>query len=234
MLPAIIAGIAAMGLLRRNPRRQRKARRNPDWPHIPLPRGFRRNPRWPHIPLPRGFRLTNPGPGYNEIFTADEIKVANATCRAVVGSGVPIIPRIVATIAGKTDAILDFGAGTYATYTLALRKQGFKVTAHDFGNNWVEGLHDRDALQRKYDLVFASNVLNVQSTERMMDNTLRIVTSVLKSGGVFVANYPDKPRKLGWSPTQVRAALEKHFGSVEELDRTQRLGYAYQVYVCRP
>jgi SAM-dependent methyltransferase len=207
------------------------ARRNPRWPRIALPR---QNPGWPRISLPRGFLRRNPGAvaDYHRLFTEKEVEVANATCRASVGRSLPITPRIVAGIAAKADKILDFGAGTYATYTLELRKAGLDVTAHDFGDNWVKGLHDADALTRKYDIVFASNVLNVQSTVPMMENTLAIIATVLKPGGVFIANYPDKPRKLGWSPAQVRAALEKQFGKVDELDRKARLGYAYQVFAC--
>jgi hypothetical protein len=35
---------------------------------------------------------------------------------------------------------------------------------------------------------------------------LWIISAVLKSGGRLIANYPDKPRKLGWSPTQARGS----------------------------
>ena len=208
-------------------------RRNPRWPRITLPRR-RRNPGWPRIGLPRGFLRRNPDAvaDYHRLFTEKEVEVANATCRASVGRSLPITPRIVGAIAAKGDKILDFGAGTYATYTLELRKAGFDVTAHDFGDNWVKGLHDADALTRKYDIVFASNVLNVQSSVSMMQGTLAIIAAVVKPSGVFIANYPDKPRKLGWSPEQVRAALEKQFSKVYALTREERLGYAYHVFSC--
>jgi len=168
----------------------------------------------------------------NVSYTEDEMREANMTCRIQVGGSRPIIPRIIASMAKPADAILDFGAGRYGAQADGLRGLGFNVIAHDFGANVVPGLHDPDALERTYDVVYASNVLNVQTSVAMLRKTLTVAASLLNDGGRFIANYPDKPRKAGLSNDAMREELQRRFGSVVELSRADRLGYAYQVFVC--
>lgn len=146
-------------------------------------------------------------------FNKNQIAVANATSSngGIVGRSA-VVPRIVAERCSKSESILDFGAGKIAQHTKRLRKEGFNVTAYDFGGNVVDGLHDPKALERKYDVVFASNVLNVQSSPAMMYTTLTQIMSVVKRGGRIYANYPKDPRKCRMLPLSVRIALENGFG----------------------
>ena len=137
------------------------------------------------------------------MFTMEEIKVANATSRTngasarnKDGSVRAIVPRYVSEHINKEESILDFGAGKDAVHTRWLREEGFDVTAYDFGDNCIEGLHDRNALGKQYKVIMASNVLNVQSTMTMMFATLRQVYDSLEYGGKFVCNYPSSPRKM--------------------------------------
>lgn len=147
-------------------------------------------------------------------FTVDEVLVANKTCRtnAAIGRGA-IVPRVVNEFfATRKTTILDFGAGEHAIHAEWLREQGLDVTAHEFGFN-VTDVHDPKALARRYDVVFASNVLNVQATEDMMRRT--VAQAAQATGRVFVANYPETPRKAGLSSAQVVAVLESYFRAVE-------------------
>lgn len=138
------------------------------------------------------------------MYSEMEIKIANATSRINGasarnndGSIRAIVPRYIAENINKNASILDYGAGKGAAHTLWLRENGFKnVTAYDFGHNCIEGLHDKNALSRQYKIIFASNVLNVQSNFSMMIRTLKEIYNSLEFGGEFIANYPNSPRKI--------------------------------------
>lgn len=136
------------------------------------------------------------------MFTEMEIRVANATSRSNGASAInkdgsirAIVPKYVAEHISKEDSILDYGAGKGAVHTKWLRKEGFDVTAYDFGANCIDGLHDKDALERQYKVIMASNVLNVQSSREMLIETLQQIYRSLKPGGHLICNYPASPRK---------------------------------------
>jgi hypothetical protein len=88
---------------------------------------------------------------------------------------------------------LDYGAGKKATQTKKLIEAGYDVTAYDMGNNVTE-LHDKNALKKEYDVVFASNVLNVQPTMGLIRQML--VEMNLSAKKYIVMNYPSSPRKF--------------------------------------
>jgi len=129
-----------------------------------------------------------------------------------------IVPKHLLLFAKKTDTILDFGAGLHGRHTLWLREQGFNVTAYDCGVNVQPGLHDLDALSRKYDIVFASNVLNVQPTVPHLLRVLDQTYSLIKPGGVFFCNFASAPRKCN--------------AIVTEQDLTDMLSERYIEVIC--
>ena len=136
-------------------------------------------------------------------------EIANATDRpGGVFGGEPVVYRQAKKLASKSDKILDFGAGKEAVYTQKLRDLGYTVTAYDFGDN-VGEIHDRNALLKKYDVVLASNVLNVQSTEESLNKTLSQIKN--STSGFAIVNYPDSPRKLGLSTEDFKQRLNKYF-----------------------
>lgn len=104
------------------------------------------------------------------------------------------LPAIVMEHAKKTDKILDFGAGKDIFGTKQLREAGFDCTAWEIGENFNPQLHDYHALERDYDIVFASNVLNVQPDGGAVAEILLDVQGVLKDGGLFFCNFPRDPR----------------------------------------
>lgn len=151
-------------------------------------------------------------------FTQQEIKVANLTCRNG-GASVfdsngkirAIVPKYISQNVNKCKSILDYGAGRNIIHTKWLRAQGFNITAYDFGENHIEGLHDKNALNKRYDVIFASNVLNVQSSESMMETTLYQIYKSLKKGGEFIFNYPSTPRKMDMQASELIALISKIF-----------------------
>ena len=154
------------------------------------------------------------------MYKTEEIKIANATSRSngasaknKDGSIRAVVPRYVAEHIGKEDAILDFGAGKGALHTKWLREQGFNVTAYDFGDNVVEGLHDKDALSKQYKVIMASNVLNVSSSETMLKETLSQIYNSLVPGGRFVCNYPASPRKANLPTNEIEWNIFLAFGT---------------------
>jgi hypothetical protein len=129
-------------------------------------------------------------------YTSDEVKIANATSRSAGSvSAKALVPRYVEANVDKGSSILDFGAGKDAVHAKRLKDNGFDVTAYDFGSNVKDGVHDPQALNRTYDCVFASNVLNVQSSLSMLSSTLDTIKAAVKPGGIFVGNFPESPRK---------------------------------------
>lgn len=159
------------------------------------------------------------------MFTNEEIRIANATSRTngasaknKDGSVRAIVPRYVAQYIDKEESLLDFGAGRDAVHTKWLRELGFNATAYDFGENYVEGLHDKDALSKQYKVIMASNVLNVSSSMSMLRGTLRQIYNSLEYGGKLVCNYPSSPRKMNLRATELAHILKSMFGgSIERV-----------------
>ncbi len=156
------------------------------------------------------------------MFIESEIKSANKTSRAggAIGANA-ILPKFVLRhielFFDKEKArILDFGAGKHAMHTKTLRAEGWNCTAYEFGDNHTE-YHDKDALFDRFDVVFASNVLNVQSSPAMAYRTIKqlasVVTSPYNDGKVFV-NYPASPRKSNLTTGDMKKMLLKHFREV--------------------
>ena len=159
------------------------------------------------------------------MFTKDEIRIANATSRTngasaknKDGSVRAVVPKYVAQYINKEESLLDFGAGKDAVHTKWLRELGFNATAYDFGENCIEGIHDKDALSKQYKVIMASNVLNVQSSMNMLWGTLRQINDSLEYGGKFICNYPSSPRKMNLTASALEHILKEFFnGSIERV-----------------
>lgn len=159
------------------------------------------------------------------MFTEMEIRVANATSRSngasaknKDGSIRAIVPKYVAEHINKEDSILDFGAGKGAVHTKWLREEGFNVMAYDFGDNIIEGLHDKDALDKQYKVIMCSNVLNVQSSLGMLMETLWQIYNSLELGGVLICNYPASPRKMSLAARNMLTIIQSVFnGNIERV-----------------
>jgi hypothetical protein len=159
----------------------------------------------------------------------DYTRIVNATYRATGSIGPKaVVPKLVPGVAKKSDKILDFGAGTKAIHTVALRKQGYDVTAYDIGANVDPRTHDTKALSKKWDVVYASNVLNVQPSPAHLVGLVQTLASVVKKGGTLVANYPPSPRKSGLTVAEVEGVLRGGFSAV-----TRVKGVSSPTWICR-
>lgn len=121
------------------------------------------------------------------------------------------IDKIIRDHVTKNQTILDFGAGG-AKPAFRLKAEGYKITAYDFmytpENKQTEtDPRDYNALNKRYDVVYASNVLNVQSGQAMMQKTIQEIRGSMKSSSVFIANFPNSPRK--WPEVQKAEDMKK-------------------------
>ena len=124
------------------------------------------------------------------------------------------VTKYVMTIVKPLVSVLDFGAGIQACQTRILRDwKAPKTVCFDVPENMVEGLHDPHALRRRYDLVMASNVLNVQGTLGDLRRTLGQLALV--TGQYMVCNYPGSPRFMpSLTLAKFRKELDRWFDEV--------------------
>ena len=149
--------------------------------------------------------------------TIEEIKIANATYRRC-GSSVfdkdgnvrSVVARFIANNIKKDKRILDYGCGSEFIQGNYLRQLGFNVDGWDIGANKPKDCVDE--LVQIYDVVYASNVLNVISSTSMLMETLDEVYNCLNDGGVFIANYPAAPRKMVMDLWCLEEIIQKRFG----------------------
>lgn len=168
------------------------------------------------------------------MYDEEDIRKANRSCRdnGAIGHS-PVIAQIIELFnPDNAGTILDFGAGKTAKQAKDLRKKGFNVVAHEFGANFDPEVHDAKALSRTYDIVYASNVLNVQSTGVMLEKTIRQIALVtaLVTGSRFYCNYPRQPRYLPQiSERDLQRRLRVWWAQVEKLD----FPYSGVIFECR-
>ena len=129
-----------------------------------------------------------------------------------------ITPKYIEKTISKDKSILDFGAGKDAAHAEQLKKKGYDVTAYEFGDNINPELHDINALSKKYDVVYASNVINTQGSERMLNATLEQISSSMDEGGKVILNFPLSPRKGAWL-FQKGSSLEQKKLDIDNLEQ---------------
>ena len=153
------------------------------------------------------------------MFTQEEIRIANATYRSK-GSSVfdkdgnvrSVVARFVASSVSKDKKILDFGCGSEFIQGKYLRELGFDVSGWDFGDNKPKDCVEK--LEQVYDVVYASNVLNVISSEPMLMETIEQIKYCLKHNGVFIANFPQSPRKMNISSNELSNIIQEKLGGI--------------------
>lgn len=121
----------------------------------------------------------------------------------------------------KSKTILEFGAGKGATSTKYLLSKGFNVVAYDLWVGNGDVLLDKFSLNRQYDIVFASNVLNVQNSLLMLFETLNQIKQAINNNGEFICNYPQSHRKMDLKETDIEEILFSMFGFVERVGGTK-------------
>jgi hypothetical protein len=159
-------------------------------------------------------------------FTENEIKIANLTCRSK-GSSVfnkdgsirSVVALYVLENIDRKEKILDFGCGKEFIQGKFLNEKGFDVSGYDFGSNKPE--NGVELFKQKYSVIYASNVLNVQSSMVMMLETLQQINNSLEPGGEFICNYPSSPRKMLLSANDLKEIIQSIFkGKIERVGGT--------------
>lgn len=132
--------------------------------------------------------------------STEMIQKAISTARSTAFANKALVPRVISQFHGlkvgdyalwphrRDCEILDYGCGKEQVHVKMLRERGLNVVGHDFS------APNSEALGKKYDVIYASNVLNVQGDTQMLYNTLHEIKDLLNVHGVFVANYPQAPR----------------------------------------
>jgi 2-polyprenyl-3-methyl-5-hydroxy-6-metoxy-1,4-benzoquinol methylase len=144
-------------------------------------------------------------------YTKEETELINRTARS--WTKPPLVYRLISkTYRGQKLRILDYGAGPKALWTLWLRGQGFDVTAYDIAAN-QNHLHDSKALNKHYDVVVASNVVNVQPSRVLV----RKVLKELMAGKTVYFNYPSEPHKSDMSIGEVELLAKRLFSEVKHV-----------------
>lgn len=138
-----------------------------------------------------------------------------------------IVPRIVREIIPKSARTLDFGAGTEAIHARNLRLSGYDVSAYDIGQNLDPSIHDKNALYKKWDCIYASNVMNVQPSRSTLVDLIYLISGMLVQRGIFIGNYPTSPRKSDVSVAELESILSRHFSIV-----TRIKGVSSPTWVC--
>ena len=95
------------------------------------------------------------------------------------------------------------------------------MVAYDLWVGNGDVLLDKFALNRQYDIVFASNVLNVQSSLQMLFETLNQIKQAMNNNGEFICNYPQSPRKMDLKGTDIEEILFSMFGFIERVGGTK-------------
>ena len=155
-----------------------------------------------------------------------EITKANRSVRSsgAVGKNA-VIPKLVGQMFPKSFKMLDYGSGPARIHQVSLELAGFDVDAFDFGKNWREGMQ-YEVFPNRYDLIYASNVMNTWSTREMVSKSLTEIYMGLKPCGTFLANYPKSPRYLkDLANETLGMILQSVFAEVQILPKN--------VYFCR-
>lgn len=106
--------------------------------------------------------------------------------------------------------ILDYGCGPARRHVHELQQwceaQGISATV--YGLDLADSAeHQQKMLARTFNVVYASNVLNVQPNIPWLNYTLNQLKNYAQTGATVFANYPNNPRKLGWNKATMREHL---------------------------
>lgn len=177
------------------------------------------------------------------IASDDEMDIARKTSRTQrydpelkKGRGLndAIVPSFAMNIALKTQMVLDFGAGKHPFYVMKYRDMGFNIYGWDlpesmryWEENYEEEIRPPDGLSGQFDLVYASNVMNVAPNENFLRRmTLDTIKRALKPSGIYIGNYPASPRKNPeMTPAMLKGILEEYFMGVQYFNDKK-------IYVC--
>ncbi len=177
------------------------------------------------------------------------METQNATSRSKGAVGPrALVPRMFRKwFPAKHTITLDFGAGKGACHAQALQAEGYLyVHAYEYGTNWHPERHISTIFPGKYDVAYASNVLNVQTDWSEVVGVVLALHQAIHRNGAVIVNLPQSPRKSAWSHSRaskgiegrcerdddliaLKALLGGFFGRVQKIEGTA----GAPVYLCR-
>jgi len=169
------------------------------------------------------------------LYTNEEKAAMMKTARSsgAVGENA-ILPRIFKTICKKHWHALDYGSGPDAIHTEALRREGYQVVAYDINNvTIVSNINNKQhSLNEWFDIVFASNVLNVQPSVYHVHGVVCDASKFVRRGGIVLFNYPSSPRKCGLTTLQIDGILRQEFAEVDRIKHYDGIKVSTPVWRC--
>ena len=120
-------------------------------------------------------------------YTATEKAAVIATCRKWKH---PMAVEKAFHLLNEGDTILDYGCGKHMTLMYKLGDMGYDAEGHDLSLFYW---HGRKVLSSRYDVVIASNVLNVQPDNKRGIEVLEELEGLARH--LIIFNYPNSPRK---------------------------------------
>ena len=163
----------------------------------------------------------------------EQIKIMNKTARSkgLVGKNA-VLPRYIMKYFkwDEWGTILDFGAGSNIIHTKMLREAkncAYQVEAYDIGDNFIKGVHT-EIENQEYDIIFASNVMNILPSIKIMRETIGFIHNLLEADGCALFNFPKSPRKLNISDCDFKDLLYGSFETVKIVKYNTT-----KIFVCR-
>ena len=125
--------------------------------------------------------------------------------------------------------ILDYGSGKHRTHARRMMRDfpDVQVDCYDIGANYTPE-HVTVPFEAAYNLVYASNVLNVQPNLAQLRYVLNSMEYACKRGGAIVFNFPEDPRKSDVSTSAFEELLLELFGHFDTHGKTKK-GRVYSV-----
>jgi len=125
----------------------------------------------------------------------------------------------------KDDRILDIGCGVDEYHPKRLRSHGYTCDGID--------LSRPDLTARgKYDVILLSNVLNVQTNIKDLEDTLNLLMQYVNVGTTIIWNYPNTPRKMDITDDSMKAYVLDRIWQGDYGHYHERLGGSWRgVYV---
>jgi hypothetical protein len=145
------------------------------------------------------------------LYTPEQIKAMNRTARykGAVGKNalVPLVCHDQISFSIKKHLIvLDYGAGREAIHCEQLQTAYPNITIHawDIGDNYMGSpFHVEELEMNKYDIVYASNVFNIQPTFEAIQYIFHEINELLVDGGIFIFNHAITPRHFKITTNQL-------------------------------
>lgn len=161
-------------------------------------------------------------------YSNHQIHKMNSTARSAGAVGLnSIIVKIIKSLIDKNKKILDYGSGPNLIQTKQLVDCGFNVKSWDIGNNLTNSNYFIKKLEsNSFDVVFASNVLNVQENEERIKFVIDEVFDTTKN--IAILNFPNSPNYTGLNIHNILYLLQLQFKSVFSIYRLDNKNFIYE------